>query len=419
MKNFSRNFSALESGDSNLMKSKIAAVLAGEGMGKKIVVGLSGGVDSSVALLLLKRHGWQPIGVTLKMAVWKGKCNALRENVCCTDESFRNAARVCEKLGVPHHIYDVEREFEKEVMGYFVRELGNGRTPNPCLVCNRELKIKKLFEWARKHGIKYVATGHYANISPNPPQLSRAIDMKKDQTVSPRGALPPLVRHRPNPPLLMRAADMKKDQTYGLCLIPRAWLPRLVLPLGKLRKQDVYDIAIKEGLGFYAGVGQSQDLCFVSEHAMKPFLFEKLGKKEGDIIDEQGRRVGTHYGLFLYTVGQRKGLGLPSAHFVKGFDIKKNALIVTRDRTRVLEKKFMVENFNWLCDSAPRKRFSAMVQIRTHQPEVAAIITPKGKGSRTLEVECALPIEGIAPGQICAIYKKGACLGGGAIENSV
>jgi len=413
----------------NATRGKTVAGLLGsrariEGQaGRKIVVGLSGGVDSSVALLLLKQQGFEPVGVSLKMAVWKSKCNALRENVCCTDESFANAARVCEKLGVPHHIYNVEREFEKVVMGYFVSELAQGRTPNPCLVCNRDLKIKMLFGWAKKHGIKHVATGHYASIE----------DGK-----------------------LIRAADMKKDQTYGLCLIPRAWLSHLILPLGKLRKQDVYDIAIREGLGFYAGIGQSQDLCFVSEHAMKPFLFEKLGKREGDIVDEHGRRIGTHYGLFLYTIGQRKGLGLPSAHFVKGFDVKKNALVVTKDRKNVLGNRFSVENFNWLAGKAPVtnlglkaeasgtegedtrlgapplpegkwlphrgssvKKFRAMVQIRTHQPEVAAMITPIGKGSRTLEVECAMPIEGIAPGQICAIYKGGTCLGGGPIENSV
>lgn len=317
------------------------------------------------------------------MAVWKGKCNALKENVCCTDESFGNAARVCKKLGVPHYIYNVEKAFEKRVMGYFVEELSRARTPNPCLVCNRDLKVKMLFEWARKHGIHHVATGHYAEI---------------------KGSK------------LLRAADMKKDQTYGLCLIPAAWLGKLVLPLGKMSKQQVYDIAIREGLGFYAGVSQSQDLCFVSEHAMKPFLFEKLGKREGDIVDEQGKRVGTHYGLFLYTVGQRKGLGLPSAHFVKGFDVKKNALIVTRDRSKVLEKKFSVENFNWLAAKAPARKFSAMVQIRTHQPEVAATIAPRGKGGRTLEVECSVPIEGIAPGQICAIYKGKVCLGGGPIK---
>jgi len=355
------------------------------GAGRKIVVGLSGGVDSSVALLLLKQQGWQPVGVSLKMAVWKNKCNALRENVCCTDESFGNAARVCRKLGVPHHIYNVERAFERRVMGYFVDELARGRTPNPCLVCNRDLKIRMLFGWAGKHGMKYVATGHYANIEGG--KLSRAM-------------------------------DMRKDQAYGLCLIPRKWLGRLVLPLGKLSKQDVYGIAIKEGLGFYAGISQSQDLCFVSEHAMKPFLFEKLGKREGDIVDEQGKRIGTHYGLFLYTIGQRKGLGLPLAHFVKGFDVKRNALIVTMDRSRVLGKKFVAEKFNWLA-APPARKFRAMVQIRTHQPEVAATITPKGKGARALEVECAVPIEGIAPGQVCAIYKGKECLGGGAIERAL
>ncbi|MFA6213771.1 MAG: tRNA 2-thiouridine(34) synthase MnmA [Candidatus Micrarchaeia archaeon] len=372
-------------------KGKIAVGLPGAASrgwkagGRRIAVGLSGGVDSSVALLLLKKQGWQPVGVTLKMAVWKDRCNEIKENACCTRESFGNAARVCGKLGVPHHIYNVEREFEKEVMGYFVDELKKGRTPNPCLVCNRELKIKKLFDWAKKHGIKYVATGHYAKIKNN---------------------------------RLLRAADMKKDQTYGLCLVPRAWLPSLVLPLGGLSKQQVYEIAIREGLGFYAGIRQSQDLCFVSERAMKPFLFEKLGKREGPIVDEEGRRVGTHYGLFLYTIGQRKGLGLPSAHFVKGFDVKGNALVVTRDRARVLGKRFMVEKFNWLA-RPPARRFSAMVQIRTHQPEVQAAITPKGKGARTLEVECLEPVEGIAPGQVCAVYGGNACLGGGPIRRAL
>jgi len=367
------------------MGRELEAVQNGNRAGKEIVVGLSGGVDSSVALLLLKKQGWRPVGVSLRMAVWEGECNALRENACCTQESFGNARRVCEKLGVPHHIYDVKREFEKKVMGYFVSELGKGRTPNPCLVCNRDLKIRKLFEWAGKHGIKYVATGHYAKI-----ESSR----------------------------LARAEDMKKDQTYGLCLVPRRWLSRLALPLGKLRKQEVYDIAIMNGLGFYTGISQSQDLCFVSERAMKSFLFEKLGKREGDIVDEEGRRLGTHCGLFLYTIGQRKGLGLPLAHFVKGFDVKKNALIVTRDRARVLGKRFLLKNFNWL--SRPRERgFSAMVQIRTHQPEVAAAIAPKGKGGRTLQIECAVPVEGIAPGQVCAIYLGKTCLGGGPIAHAI
>jgi len=350
---------------------------------RKIVVGLSGGVDSSVALLLLKHQGWEPVGVSLKMAVWRGSCNALRENACCTAESFANAARVCERAGVPHYIYNVERAFEKRVMGYFLDELARGRTPNPCLVCNRDLKIRMLFEWARKHGIKHVATGHYAAV---------------------RGGK------------LLRAADVKKDQTYGLCLLPRAWLGKLVLPLGGLTKQEVYGIAIKEGLDFYRGVRQSQDLCFVSERAMKPYLFEKLGKRQGPVVDEQGRRIGEHYGLFLYTIGQRRGLGFPLAHFVKGFDVKKNALIVTRDMKNVLANAFAVENFNWLVEKPAAKKFRAMAQIRTHQKEVGAAVTVKGRG---LEVECSEPIEGIAPGQVCALYRGNVCLGGGAIGSAL
>lgn len=348
-------------------------------LGKKIVVGLSGGVDSSVALLLLKRQGWQPVGVSLRMAAWKGKCNHLRENSCCTAEALANARRVCERLGVPYHVYDVRRQFEKRVMGYFISELGKGRTPNPCLVCNRDLKLKSLFEWAGRHGIRHVATGHYATIKNGK---------------------------------LLRAADMGKDQTYGLCLLPRAMLSRLVLPLGSLTKGQVYGIAIKEGLGFYRSVRQSQDLCFVSEQEMKPFLFEKLGKRPGPIVDEEGKRIGEHYGLFLYTVGQRRGLGFPSAHFVKGLDVKKNALIATNDRKGVMGREFTVENFNWLAQKPRAKKFRAMAQIRTHQPEVEATVVQAGK---RLAAECSKPIEGIAPGQICALYRGRQCLGGGAI----
>jgi tRNA-specific 2-thiouridylase len=350
---------------------------------RRIAVGLSGGVDSAVALLLLKKQGWEPVGVSLKMAVWKGKCNSLRENSCCTDGALANARNVCRRLGVPYYIYDVRRQFEKRVMGYFLRELSAARTPNPCLVCNRDLKLRALFEWARKHGIRHVATGHYATVRNGK---------------------------------LLRALDMKKDQSYGLCLLPRAMLSRLVLPLGNLTKEQVYGIAIKEGLGFYRGVRQSQDLCFVSEQAMKPFLFEKLGKRPGPIVDEKWRRIGEHFGLFLYTVGQRRGLGFPSAHFVKGFDARKNALIVTRDRSRVMGREFAVENFNWLVQPPRAKRFCAMAQIRTHQLEVKAIVVRKG---RALEITCAQPIEGIAPGQICALYRGNQCLGGGEIGRAL
>ena len=353
------------------------------GKGRKIVVGLSGGVDSSVALLLLKQQGWSPVGVSLKMAVWKGKCNEMKENVCCTKESFSNARKVCEKLGVSYYIYDVQRDFEREVIGYFLNELSHSRTPNPCLVCNRELKIKKLFEWARKHKIKYIATGHYANIT-----------------------------RSGNKYCLSRAKDENKDQSYGLCLLPHAFLSHLILPLGGMTKQETYETAIKAGLGFFTNIKQSQDLCFVSERAMKPFLFEKLGKKPGPIIDESGKRIGEHYGLYLYTVGQRRGLGFPFAYFVKGFDVKKNALLVTRNRENVLERSFTVSRFNWL--SAPfTRRTRALIQIRNHHVQMPALIIQKGK---KLIVHCDSPIEGIAPGQICSIYKGRVCLGGGAID---
>jgi len=367
--------------------AKRSAVRMSECQAKRIVVGMSGGVDSSVALLLLKKQGWEPVGVSLELPVWKNPCNELRENACCTSESFANARKVCEKLGVPHYIYDVKRSFERKVIGYFISELSHCRTPNPCLICNRELKIRKLFEWAKRHGIRHVATGHYAKIK---------IGVKGEAC-------------------LERAEDGKKDQAYGLCLLPRAWLPKLVLPLGSLTKQQVYEIAIKEGLGFFAQVRQSQDLCFVSGKAMKQFIREKIGKREGEIIDDEGKKVGTHQGLYSYTIGQRHGLGLPFTCFVKCMDAKRNALVVTRERKKLLGREFIVERFNWLCKK-PQGKFQAAAQIRSGQREVkVCVVQEKGK----LRIVCDAPVEGITPGQICALYKGRRCIGGGRIMRAL
>ncbi|MEM4555142.1 MAG: tRNA-specific 2-thiouridylase, partial [Candidatus Anstonellaceae archaeon] len=227
---------------------------------EKIVVGMSGGVDSSVSLILLKRQGWQPIGVSLLLPGWEGDCK--RENSCCTSESLQAAESVCRSLGVPYYIYDCRDIFRKEIMDYFVSELANGRTPNPCSFCNWKVKFAKLFEWAEMHDISYVATGHYAAIS------------KSDGTF-----------------VLCRPQDRLKDQTYGLCLLPKEWLSRIVFPLASLTKNEVYEIAKKKGFNFYTKVKQSQDLCFVSEKNMRKFLLEKIGQKRGPIIElESGKQ---------------------------------------------------------------------------------------------------------------------------------
>ena len=359
------------------------------GGNRRIVVGLSGGVDSSVALLLLKKAGWDPVGVSLKFPVWAGDCNAdCRENACCTEASLAIAKRVCAKLGVPHVVVDARREFKRGVIDYFVAELKAGRTPSPCLYCNRRVKIAKLLDYAQKHGIRHVATGHYAKI----------VTDKKGNT------------------MLVRPKDAVKDQTYGLCLLPRAWLERLIFPLGDYDKKEAYDLAIRAGFEFFARIRQSQDLCFVSGAAMKSFLKEKIKCKPGPIIDDEtGKTIGRHEGLCFYTVGQRRGLFFPNAHYVVALDAKRNALIVTRDRKKLLEKRVFVTGFNWLTPTPPRKKTRTFAQIRHHQKERSATVFPQ---KNEVEIVFDETQEGIAPGQVLALYDKDICLGGGVIKNA-
>ena len=355
---------------------------------KKIVVGMSGGVDSSMALLLLKKQGWQPVGVSLKLPVWEGTANCMRENACCTDESLRIAANVCKRLGARHYIYDVRREFRRAVMDYFVGELRKGRTPNPCAVCNRYLKFKKLFEWARKHGIKYVATGHYAKTR---------------------------VNARTGEAELLRPKDLQKDQTYGLSLLPRTWLKHIVFPLGNYTKQEVYKMADREGFKIFLKRRQSQDLCFVSGHSLLHYVKAKLGEKTGTIVDDAGRVLGRHDGLHFYTMGQRRGLNLPCTHFVKAFDVRNNRLIVTKDRKGLLQKEVLLLPFNFISGRRPKGKIEVSAKIRYRQQPQRAVLIPAGRRVRVIFKK---PLEAIAPGQICAVYKNKTCLGGGFIMPS-
>ncbi len=361
-----------------------------DGNGRKIVVGLSGGVDSSVALLLLKKQGWKPLGVSLKFPSWSNECNSLRQNACCTPEAFAAARQVCEKAGAPYFVHDASREFSREVIDYFASELAQGRTPNPCNLCNWKVKFRLLKKWAAKHEIKYVATGHYAKISIG------------------KGGKAALVRPK----------DSAKDQTYGLCLLPNAWLKSIIFPLAGLTKSGVYEEAIRGGFRFFAKVPQSQDLCFVSGNAMRCFLEERLGVRRGPIMDaESGREIGRHGGIFNFTIGQRRGLRFPSMHFVEGFDAKKNAVIVTRDRARLARKGMLLSGFNAVSGPLPSSAFRAAVQIHPHQKELPALIVPKGR--KQVGILLDAPLEGIAPGQICAVYRNGVCLGGGAIGKAL
>jgi len=355
--------------------------------GRKIVVGLSGGVDSSMALVLLKEQGWDPIGVSLKLPVWQDPRNLLRENTCCTAESLNIARSVCQKLKVPYHIVDVQDDFRKEVIDYFVAESKDHRTPNPCIICNRRLKFQKLFEFAKRVGAEYVATGHYARV-------------RKNEKTG---------RYE-----LLTARDRGKDQTYALCFLPQEWLPYIVFPLGTYTKDEVYQMAKKGGFNFFLKRPQSQDFCFMAGKSLPDFLKEKVGTRPGEIVDVQGNVLGKHQGLHFYTIGQRKRVGLSGGpYFVKGFDIPKNRLIVTKNRKEIAQKEVVLAPFNFISSELPKKAIKVMAKVRYHQPLApATLFPPIGK---KLKLVFDQPQTAVTPGQFAVFHRGEVCFGGGRI----
>lgn len=338
-----------------------------------------------MTLVLLKQQGWSPIGVSLKLAKWNSPKNSCKENACCTEESFRIAKEVCEKLNVPYYIYDVSKEFEKNVMDYFIDELKNNRTPNPCVVCNRKVKYKYLFKWANEHGIQHVATGHYAKVE------------KKGSIFQ-----------------LKLAKDTLKDQTYGLSMFPQEWLKFVRTPLGNYTKEEVYKLAKKNGFEIFQKLKQSQDLCFVSNKSLDLFIEDKLKIKKGDIINLQGKKLGEHKGLHFYTIGQTKKLNLPGKYYVKSFNTKENQIIVTNKLDEVKsQKEIILEPYNFTI-KAPKTPIQVTAKIRYGEfVKGTATLYPPNNGKLLITFD--EPKHAVTPGQFCVFYKDDVCLGGGVI----
>ena len=341
---------------------------------KSIVVGLSGGVDSAIALFLLKERGWDPIGVSLRLPVLKSD----------------TASRICKKLNIPYYIIDAKKEFKARVVDYFIKELKKNRTPNPCIVCNARVKFKKLFEFAKKHKIRYVATGHYA-------RLRKSENLNHSQC------------------LLTTAKDKERDQTYSLCLLPQKWLGHIIFPLGSYTKKEVYQIAQRNGFGFLLRRKSSQDFCFASGKYLTRFLEKEIGEIPGPIKDAQGNILGEHRGLYFYTIGQRKGVNIPAErpYFVLDKKPKENCLIVTKNQKDLLKKELLVKNINWVSGKISEFPLRAKVKIRyRHNPSPAFIYRVK---QNTYRVQFDKPQRAITPGQFAVFYKRGVCLGGGEI----
>lgn len=353
---------------------------------KKVIVGLSGGVDSSVAIFLLKKMGYQPIGVSLKFSVWPSKKNLCRENLCCTNKSFILAKKLCQKLKVPYHLVDCQKEFNKIVINYFLSELKAGRTPNPCVICNQKLRFPKLFQLAKKFEANYVATGHYAQLEKN--VKSKKIDLKS-------------------------AADSTKDQTYFLYPLKQNQLAKLIFPLGKMTKDKTREIAGKEKIQYTQH--ESQDFCFVANQSLSEFLKIKIGQKPGLVYNPFGKVLGKHQGLHFYTIGQRKGLSLGKPYWVYKIDKKNNALIVTDNLKDIslYQKLISLKNTNFINGQTPKKPMTVYVKCRSQQKLAKAKISIIGN---KIKVIFNQPQWAITPGQSCVFYDKKSCLGGGIIE---
>jgi len=373
---------------------------------------MSGGVDSSVALILLKKQGFEPIGVTLKLPIWKSKLNACRNNVYCTPESITIAQKICQKLKVPYFVIDAQKEFQKAVIDYFVKELKKYHTPNPCLICNRNLKFQLLIKLAEKMKIPYVATGHYAKVKFN----------KKTGLYE-----------------LLKGRDKNKDQSYSLSFLTQKQLKYLILPLGNYTKTEVYQLAKKEGFPFFEKIKQSQNFCFVSNKALPLFIQKEIGERPGKIIDTKGNILGQHRGLYFYTIGQRKGLGLSGGpafaaysaeaaasaakagkamagrpYYVKSFDVGKNTLIVTKNKKDLYKKEVMLSPLNFISGKVNKKSIKVSAKIRYRSKAASATLYLLDKNK--VKIVFKKPQKAITLGQFCVFYQGLKCLGAGIIQ---
>ncbi|MCV3212254.1 tRNA 2-thiouridine(34) synthase MnmA [Plectonema radiosum NIES-515] len=347
---------------------------------KKVVVGLSGGVDSSAAAAILHNQGYEVVGLTLWLMKGKGQC--------CS-EGMIDAAYICEQLGIPHQVVDIREVFQTNIVDYLVSGYSAGITPLPCSQCNKTVKFAPMVQYAREQlGCDRIATGHYAKISYN--EATKRYE-------------------------LLRAVDRNKDQSYFLYDLSQDLLAATVFPLGELHKTDTRRIAAEYNLKT-ADKPESQDLCLVeSNGSMRAFLDKYLAPKKGDIVDGDGKVLGQHDGVHHYTIGQRKGLGIAAAEplYVIGLDAVNNKVIVG-DRTLATESECTVQRVNWVSIAQPSTPIRAEVQIRYRSNPVPVTVIPLEDSRVSLVFD--EPQFSITPGQAAVWYEGEKVLGGGIIE---
>jgi len=354
----------------------------------RVVIGMSGGVDSSTAAALLLEQGYEVVGITLKL--WPQDCVSRAEDKCCGPQAVADARAVCHRLDIPYYLVDEAEEFQQQVIGYFAEEYKAGRTPNPCVMCNEKLKFGTLISRARKLGAEFVATGHYARA-----------ERRDDGRV-----------------LLKRGRDVRKDQSYFLFSLRQEQLARSLFPLGDFTKSDTRHVAHEHHLKT-ADKEESMEICFVPDRDYGGFLQKArlVEKHQGEIVDLHGRVLGHHDGIEFFTIGQRKGLGLssPKPLYVVELDAANNRVIVGDD-SALDRDEFLVERCNWIPFDAPPASLEVTAKIRYNHPGTSATIIPLANGAARVKLHT--PQRAVTPGQACVFYQDDLVVGGGWIARS-
>ena len=353
-----------------------------------VLVAVSGGVDSSVVAAMLAEQGYPIIGVMMHLWSEAGKeC----QNKCCTPQSMEEARKSAQTIGYPFHVIDAAEIFRERIVQYFLEGYGQGKTPNPCVICNKDIKWGLLFDKVQEFGAEYLATGHYVRL-----------EKSGDEKIK-----------------VFRAKDLQKDQSYVMCMLQQTQLEKTLFPLGNYLKTEVRDLARSYGLPM-AEKKDSQDLCFVSDDSYREFLLRNAPEVAvpGSIMDRFGNKLGEHQGLAFYTIGQRKRIGIAAAEplYVLEKNSKENILVVG-SAGDLVQKSILVKDVNWISGEIPEKSIEANVKIRYKADFQNATVIPIT--NHKYKIECNKPVRDATPGQFAVFYDGDELLGGGEIEKSI